>query len=652
MSIHGNLYNWVKNYLTDRTIQTKVNHGISSKEILEEGLPQGSSLSSTLFLIFINDITKDLKCENALYADDLVLWSTQKKAGTCAILLNEDLKRLEAYCNKWKIKINITKTTYTIFTKSNTVAKEKVSLEIGGHKLEKVDNPVYLGVTLDRHLNFNEHIRLLKEKATKRLKIGKRLASTKWGADKSTLRQLYIGYVRSVLESNLPLQSISSDTTLKSLDQVESQALHFIAGGMRSAPTAACGIDVDIEPLELRREAAVIEMVERYRREDKGHPNRKIVEEWKLDNRIQQNSVLKIEKRLQEKHHLPGSREPLQHYDKNTPPFLELRRPNIRTSLNKEVSKKHSDPVELMVAGLKTVQDYPDEWIKVYTDGSAFKGTMNAGYGVRIEHTDKTTEELYNPCGVLCSNYEAEALAIEAAIHQLQQQFTLSIERKQNVVIFSDSMSVLQALENEKQDSTLLTNITKTISTFMNIFEVEVTLQWIPSHCEIPGNERADTLAKKGAQSEQPNIPVSLATAKQIIKANNKIERLNNWALCGKGRSMFAHMPTPNKKDPNNTLKREDQVTIFRLRTQHIPLNAHLNRIKADHAPTCPLCDHPQETVKHFLFDCEPLNDLRKQYLPPSPDLENTLYADRTQLQQTSKYYTMANRRRMQVHMA
>ena len=142
-------------------------------------------------------------------------------------------------------------------------------------------------------------------------------------------------------------------------------------------------------------------------------------------------------------------------------------------------------------------------------------------------------------------------------------------------------MSVLQALENEKQDSTLLTNITKTIGTFMDIFEVEVTLQWIPSHCEIPGNERADALAKKGAQSEQPNIPVSLATAKQIIKANNKIERLNNWAFCGKGRSMFAHMPTPNKKDPNNTLKREDQVTIFRLRTQHIPLNAHLNRIKA-----------------------------------------------------------------------
>ena len=281
-------------------------------------------------------------------------------------------------------------------------------------------------------------------------------------------------------------------------------------------------IDVDIEPLELRREGAVIEMVERYKRSDQDNPNRKIVEEWKQDHRIQQNSILKIEKKLQEKHQLPGNRAPLQQFDKNTPPYLELRRPNIRTSINNAVSKKHSDPVELMVAGLKTVQEYPDNWIQVYTDGSAFKGTMNAGYGVRIEYADKTSEEIFNPCGVFCSNYEAEALAIEAAVHQLQQQFTLSRERKQNVVIFSDSMSVLQALENEKLDTSLIISITKTLSAFMQEFDIDVTLQWIPSHCDIPGNERADTLAKKGAESEQANIPVSLNTAKQMIKSNNK----------------------------------------------------------------------------------------------------------------------------------
>jgi len=46
--IHGKLYNWIKYFLGDRTIQTKINDGISSKQVLEEGLPQGSPLTCTL----------------------------------------------------------------------------------------------------------------------------------------------------------------------------------------------------------------------------------------------------------------------------------------------------------------------------------------------------------------------------------------------------------------------------------------------------------------------------------------------------------------------------------------------------------------------------------------------------------------------------
>ena len=39
--VHGKLNNWVKYFVVNRTIQTKVNNGISSKHVLEEGLPQG-----------------------------------------------------------------------------------------------------------------------------------------------------------------------------------------------------------------------------------------------------------------------------------------------------------------------------------------------------------------------------------------------------------------------------------------------------------------------------------------------------------------------------------------------------------------------------------------------------------------------------------
>ena len=75
------------------------------------------------------------------------------------------------------------------------------------------------------------------------------------------------------------------------------------------------------------------------------------------------------------------------------------------------------------------------------------------------------------------------------------------------------------------------------------------------------------------------------------------------------------------------SLKRKDQVAIFRLRTTHVQLNAHLSRITKDHPPACPLCGYREETVNHFLFDCPTLQDARTEFLPQNPNLENTLYS-------------------------
>ena len=74
-------------------------------------------------------------------------------------------------------------------------------------------------------------------KAKNRLKLVKKLASTSWGADKSTLRQLYLGYVRSTMDYSLALQSICSKSTQTSVDRVQNNALRFISGAMKSTPT-------------------------------------------------------------------------------------------------------------------------------------------------------------------------------------------------------------------------------------------------------------------------------------------------------------------------------------------------------------------------------------------------------------------------------
>ena len=214
---------------------------------------------------------------------------------------------------------------------------------------------------------------------------------------------------------------------------------------------------------------------------------------------------------------------------------------------------------------------YSDEWIHIYTDGSAFKGTMNAGYGSRIQYPDHSTDELFNPCGIHCSNFEAEAIAIEASLHHLSNIFTLDVERQNNVVIFSDAKSVLQALEHGKSDNLTTKSLANTIDNFLSAHTVELTLQWIPGHVNIPGNECADRLAKKGSTCPQINTPASMNTARHIIKNNKREEWMNEWAGGSKGRSIFNHMTRPNPNDHLNLLERKQQAVIFRLRSQHAP---------------------------------------------------------------------------------
>ena len=99
------------------------------------------------------------------------------------------------------------------------------------------------------------------------------------------------------------------------------------------------------------------------------------------------------------------------------------------------------------------------------------------------------------------------------------------------------------------------------------------------------------------------------------------------------------HMTTPNTNDNFDTLTRKDQATIFCLRTQHIPLNSHLNRIGATVGKACPLCNHPEETVEHHLFYCTKLKDLRERFLPSQPDTQNTIFGTVSQLKNTCHFH-------------
>ena len=428
-------------------MQTTLDGTTSSKLSLEEGLPQGSALSCTLFLIFINDLPKFLNVSKALFADDLVIWTSEKYPILARAKLRRALATIGAYCNFWKLKVNSQKSVYSIFTRSHVQAARNLNLSMNGTPLSKVENPAYLGVTLDRQLTMKPFLQSLKNKASRRLNLVKCLATTTWGANKTTLRQIYLGYVRSAMDYALPIQAIASNSTRESLDRVQNQSLRLVCGGMRSTPSAACEIDANIEPLDLRREKAVLECVERYKRLDERHPNRVLVDSWKASNRLKQKSPLNIAEKLMEEHAMPEERQSEEKYSPFAP-WSHLEVPVIKTTLLDEKVNKNSDHHTLRMCSIETINSYPTSWLHTYTDGSASKGTMKAGFGVHMIFPDGRTFDHSDACGELCSNYEAEILALSCAAELFFQFFTCGDHLASNVVIFTDSLSTLHALSN------------------------------------------------------------------------------------------------------------------------------------------------------------------------------------------------------------
>ena len=79
-AISGQIFGPISSFLSNRRLQLVLDMKFSQDYLVNVGVPQGSILGCTLFLLYINDPFDDVSCNIAIHADDTPLYSKYDQA--------------------------------------------------------------------------------------------------------------------------------------------------------------------------------------------------------------------------------------------------------------------------------------------------------------------------------------------------------------------------------------------------------------------------------------------------------------------------------------------------------------------------------------------------------------------------------------------
>lgn len=111
-----------------------------------------------------------------------------------------------------------------------------------------------MGIWFDKSINWKVHIEKVVGKCKKILNIVRCLKGREWGAHRASLKTVYIGLIRSVLDYGCMVYESASKTVLKKLDVIQYQALRICCGAKKTTPVSALQVEMGEIPLEIRRE--------------------------------------------------------------------------------------------------------------------------------------------------------------------------------------------------------------------------------------------------------------------------------------------------------------------------------------------------------------------------------------------------------------
>ena len=586
LGLTGNMACFIRNFLSNRRLSTRVGTTTSSAYPVSNGVPQGSVLSPTLFTIMINDLLSS--CDGisySLYADDCALWVGAHSVEECTAAVQVALDSVSTWSSTWGLQFSPAKSKAMLFTSRRRVVLPPITLS--GDVVSFVPQYKFLGIIFDRQLTWRSHIYSLRDRCRRDIRLLSIVSAQGWGADFPTLRRMYLQLTRPKLDYASFLFQTARPSYLLILDRIQYAAARIMLGALRCTRVCDLEVEAHLMPLSLTRQMELSRYVSRVLSIPQ-HPCRILLLSYYHYQFYQQQPLP-----------LPSAGRAYVEYQSMgvnftsvavIPSTCRLTNYSLPVHTTLVVAKKASlSPAQWRTLYEDLIGQYPAH-VAVFTDGSLRGELRGAG--------------AWSPEFSLQARLPTTSTIYTTELYAIFMTLTYLSTLQGKYIVFTDSLSSVRALQCVSKYSHYL--VFK-IAELLAGPNPSIVLEWVPSHQGIPGNESADEQASLACLLSQP-IPITLPHSefRSIVATHYFSLWQQQWTTA----KTTLHQHTPEIGVlATHALPRRDQIVCTRLRL-HTSRFSHQHYFTRSPQPYCSACDIPL-TIPHVLLHCPVYSTLR-----------------------------------------
>lgn len=248
LGIRGLPLRLVESYLSNRKQKVKILDRVSDECKIDYGVPQGSILGPTLFLVYIDELCRLELAGGKIfaYADDTALCFAGDSWNEVFMLAQSGFQTIVGWLQRNVLTLNVLKTKFMTFALRAThipppscVIKAHSkdcsdTVDCNCEEVTPTENIKYLGVTIDRTLSFRPHIQNLVSRLRKLIYVFKNLRHV---ADHNTIKMVFFALGQSITEYCILSWGGAAKTLLLEAERAHRAILKVSAGLPYRFPT-------------------------------------------------------------------------------------------------------------------------------------------------------------------------------------------------------------------------------------------------------------------------------------------------------------------------------------------------------------------------------------------------------------------------------